>query len=187
MEIGLSTYIYTQENLCWGALTKKIFVMLSRFWPLSGWGLLKRENSWQKYLFQIMLNKVPTINKRSGGSIYLNFCKKYLQSLGYKMYEEHVFFILILFGIVCYPSWYCLLKTWNLHKIINFWKFSSVSNKIASARLPRAAEPWKFLRICQIDINWKSQKHNPHQFILSEISQKAWVKHQLIFSWGTEI
>ena len=42
-------------------------------------------------------------------------------------------------------------------------KFSGPSNKIATAGLPRAAEPWRFLRICQIDINWKSLKHNPHR------------------------
>ena len=35
--------------------------------------------------------------------------------------------------------------------MINFRKFAGVSNKIATAGLPRAAEPWKFLRICQID------------------------------------
>ena len=66
-------------------------------------------------------------------------------------------------------------KIWNLYKIINFRKSSGTSNKIATAGLPRAAEPWRFLRICQIDINWKSQKHSPHQFILCEIVQKVWV------------
>ena len=33
--------------------------------------------------------------------------------------------------------------------------------QIATAGFPRAAEPWRFLRICQIDINWKSQKTQP--------------------------
>ena len=69
---------------------------------------------------------------------------------------------------VIYSSKYCnvarIQKIWNLYKIINFRKFSN--NKIATAGFPRAAEPWRFLRICQIDINWKSQKHSPHQFIL---------------------
>ena len=68
-------------------------------------------------------------------------------------------------------------KIWNLYKIINFRKFSGASNKIATAGLPRAAEPWRFLWICQIDINWKLQKYSPHQFILSEIFQ-VWV------AWG---
>ena len=40
---------------------------------------------------------------------------------------------------------------------ISFQKCSGASNKIATAKLPRAAEPWKYLRICQIDINWKQK------------------------------
>ena len=66
------------------------------------------------------------------------------------------------------------MKIWTLYKIINFRKFSGASNKIATAGLPRAAEPWKLLRICQININWKSQKQIPHQFILSEILSGKW-------------
>ena len=63
-------------------------------------------------------------------------------------------------------------KNMKLYKIINFRKFSGASNKTATAGLPRAAEPWRFLRICQIVINWKSQKHSSHQFMLSEIFEK---------------
>ena len=70
-------------------------------------------------------------------------------------------------------------KIWNLYKIINFRKSSGTFNKIATAGLLRAAEPWRFLRICQIVINWKWQKHSPHQFILSEIFQKVWVEKGL--------
>ena len=62
-----------------------------------------------------------------------------------------------------------------MYKTLNFQKFSGASNKIATAGLPRGPEPWKFLRICQKDINWNSQKHSPHQFILSEIFQNVWV------------
>ena len=71
----------------------------------------------------------------------------------------------------------CSKKTKNMKFIQNykFQKFSGASNKIATAGLLRTTEPWRFLRICQIDINWKSQKHNPHQFILSEIFQKVLV------------
>ena len=40
---------------------QKTFVTLSGFWPLSGWEVsvspLKKENSWRKYFFQIMLDK----------------------------------------------------------------------------------------------------------------------------------
>ena len=53
--------------------------------------------------------------------------------------------------------------------------FSGASNKIATTRLLRAAEPSRFLRICQIDINWKSQNHSLYQFIFSGIFQKIWV------------
>ena len=51
---------------------------------------------------------------------------------------------------------------------------------LATAGFPRAAEPWKFLRIYQIDINWKLQKHSRHQFILSEIFQKVWLGGRVI-------
>ena len=80
---------------------------------------------------------------------------------------------------VIFSSKYCnaarIQKIWNLYKIINFRKFSHASKKIATARLLRAAEPWKFLRICETDINWKSQKHSPHRFILSDVFQIVWV------------
>ena len=66
-------------------------------------------------------------------------------------------------------------KNTKNYKIINFQKFSGASNKIATAGLLRATEPWRFLRIIQIDINWISQKQIPHQFILSEIFQKVWL------------
>ena len=64
-----------------------------------------------------------------------------------------------------FSSKYCnaarIQKIWNLYKIINFREFSGASNKIATAGLPRAAEPWRLLRICQIDINWKVAKTQP--------------------------
>ena len=41
----------------------------------------------------------------------------------------------------------------NVYKLINFWKYWGASNKIATAGLPRAAEPWRSFRICQIDAN----------------------------------
>ena len=64
-----------------------------------------------------------------------------------------------------------LQKIWNLYKIINFRKFSGASNKTATGGLLIAAEPWKFLRKCQTDINWKLQKWSQHQFMLSGICQ----------------
>ena len=71
----------------WREHQQKTFVKLSRFWLLRGWQgpseSIKKENSWWKYFFQILLNKVLKIcekwyllmqkriktkrNKRSGG------------------------------------------------------------------------------------------------------------------------
>ena len=80
------------------------------------------------------------------------------------------YFIIKLSSNVIFSSNYCnaarIQKIWHLYKIINFRKFSGASNKTVTAGLPRAAESWRFLRICQININWKSPKHSPHQFIV---------------------
>ena len=66
-------------------------------------------------------------------------------------------------------------KIWNFYKFKNFRKFSGASNTIATIGLPRAAETWKFLRVFQMDGNWKWQKHSLHQFILPEFFQSVWV------------
>ena len=46
--------------------------------------------------------------------------------------------------------------------MINFPKLLGASNKIATAGLPRATEPWIFFRICQTDIKYKLKVKKIH-------------------------
>ena len=97
---------------------QKTLVMLSRFWPLRGWGssseFLKKGTFVIKICFSDMLNEVlkicekwyllmeklvKTINKRSNGCILQIIYKKYLQNLKYNVKRACVF-LLIMVGIL---------------------------------------------------------------------------------------
>ena len=58
VHVSLKAYKKRWLSVHW----QKMFLTLSRFWPLREWGIwlnpLNKENSWQKSFFQILLNEV---------------------------------------------------------------------------------------------------------------------------------
>ena len=100
---------------------QKIFITLSRFWPLSGSGFsvnpLKKENFWQKSLFRYCWMKLKKVVK-NGICWYKNSCKttrqkrtfykKYIYNLKYNVKLAFIFHFILL-GIP--SSFHCLLGT----------------------------------------------------------------------------
>ena len=58
-------------------------------------------------------------------------------------------------------------------KLVQKYEFAKIFRCFQQNSHCRTSQICRTLRISQIDINWKSQKHSPHQFIVSEIFQKV--------------